>query len=82
MMAKLMITVMMVLLLSLQQGADGRSERWRKNQMAASRIMRNLITARGDPPRFCVHKICYEDSECNQWCTGGCNPTQGKCDTA
>nr|P0C846.1 RecName: Full=Turripeptide Gsg9.1; Flags: Precursor [Gemmula sogodensis] len=81
MMAKLMITVMTVFFLSLQQGADGLFERWRKNQMAASRIMGNLITARLDPPGYCTHKICYEDGECNQWCTAGCNPDTGKCDT-
>nr|P0C848.1 RecName: Full=Turripeptide Gkn9.1; Flags: Precursor [Gemmula kieneri] len=81
MMAKLMITVMMVLLLSLQQGADGRSKRWRKNQMAASSIMRNLITARGVPPRFCRDKNCNEDSECNQWCTGGCSSVKGNCES-
>nr|P0C844.1 RecName: Full=Turripeptide gsp9a [Gemmula speciosa] len=34
-----------------------------------------------DPPRYCNHIICYEDSECSQWCTAGCNSITSKCDT-
>uniref|UniRef100_A0A098LY03 Ubs_08 putative toxin n=1 Tax=Unedogemmula bisaya TaxID=746885 RepID=A0A098LY03_UNEBI len=70
MMAKQMITLLVLLLLSLQQGTDGRSVHWLKKKKASRSFADFLKTGDDDTNTlFCPDVICARYEDCDLFCS-------------